>query len=282
MKTVREVMPVEVITISPDSTIRTAVALLKSNAVGALPVVDGGAPVGLLRCQDVLGLDPDEPVSGAMQRDFVSVEPGLPVHQAAEVMAKEGVTRLLVVENGALAGILTHRDVLPLLGRAYDPLTGLHWSDALRDWAGDRMARGEEVCIVFFDIDLFRRFNKKYGHVTGDRVLKAVTGVFAGVTDESRDVLCRMGGDEFVIGSIRPRDEVAALAQEASRHILDIRIEGVSEGISANFGIAGGQRTRERQDVHHAATIDDLLNRASLECTQMKRQKRGRLPEDEE
>lgn len=281
MKTVREVMSRQLITVHPSSTIKTAIILLKGHEIGALPVVNGEALLGLLECQDVLGRDPDEPVTEVMKRDFVSVEPDLPVHKAADTMARAGVTRALVEEEGLLVGIVTHTDVLPVLGRSYDPLTGLHWSDALRDWAYDELSKGEEISILFFDLDLFRIFNKKYGHITGDAVLKAVSAVFSEVTNEETDLLCRMGGDEFVIGTTRSREATVALGTDAQQRISRIRVEGVEEDIGVNFGVSGGRRSKEREAVHYAATIDDLLNRASLECTRMKREKRGRLAEEE-
>ncbi|MCC6483916.1 MAG: GGDEF domain-containing protein [Armatimonadetes bacterium] len=274
MKTVRDIMSQDIVTIHPASTVKTAVVLMKGHQIGALPVVNGEALIGLVQRADLLGCDPSIAVEEVMQRDFVTVAPDTPVHKAADKMAESGVTRLLVEEEGSLAGIVTHTDIIPELGKSFDPLTALPWSDTLREWARARLHAGEEISVIFFDIDLFGKFNKKYGHIMGDSVLKALTSVLKGLEDSSRDMLCRMGGDEFVIATMRTHAESRELAEIAQQAVSRLHVEGLEEELSISFGVSGGRRTREREDTHYAATIDDLLNRASRECTRMKQDKR--------
>jgi hypothetical protein len=81
------------------------------------------------------------------------------------------------------------------------------------------------------------------------------------------DFLCRYGGDEFAISSIRHADDSIALGEKMVEDISGIEIDALPEGVSATFGMAGGRRTREREDIHYAATLDDLINRASQNCT---------------
>lgn len=52
--------------------------------------------------------------------------------------------------------------------------------------------------ILIVDIDYFKKFNDQYGHPTGDAVLKYLASAMKKVF-RSSDVLCRWGGDEFVI-----------------------------------------------------------------------------------
>ncbi len=64
------------------------------------------------------------------------------------------------------------------------------------------MARAERentpVTIVIMDMDNFKQFNDSYGHKCGDVILQAITKF---LIDHSRrgDVVCRYGGEEFVI-----------------------------------------------------------------------------------
>ena len=59
--------------------------------------------------------------------------------------------------------------------------------------------RGDSLCILMIDIDDFKAINDRYGHATGDAVLKWVAGL---IKEElgPKDVLGRYGGDEFIVG----------------------------------------------------------------------------------
>lgn len=274
MKTVGDVMSRDIVTIHPASTVKTALLLLKGHEIGALPVVNGEALVGLLELHATVGRDPSDRVVDVMSADYASISPDVPVYQAAEEMAKAGSTRLIVEQDGTMVGIVTHSDLIPELGKSFDPLTGLPWTDTLRQWATGALQSGEEISILFFDLDEFGAFNKRYGHITGDAVLTTVAAVLKASEDQQVDQLCRMGGDEFALASVRPREDAYLLAQIVQDKISRIRVEGVEEPLGISYGVAGGRRGREREAVHFAATIDDLLNRASRECTAMKADRR--------
>ena len=54
------------------------------------------------------------------------------------------------------------------------------------------------LLLAFLDIDRFKSINDNFGHDEGDRVLKEVTGLFKSTLREI-DIICRMGGDEFLL-----------------------------------------------------------------------------------
>ena len=56
----------------------------------------------------------------------------------------------------------------------------------------------EELCVVFCDIDHFKRVNDEHGHEAGDRVLRLVAEMLAQVSDD-RCHVARHGGEEFVV-----------------------------------------------------------------------------------
>ena len=268
MKTVGEVMATDVVWVSPSARVKTAVILMKGHRFGALPVVQtNDEVVGVVTYQDVLGQAPDTSISNIMSPDFVATTPDLGVVDAAEVMSREHTDYLLVIEDSQLKGIVSHSDLLPELGKSFDPLTGLAWSDQFRAWAIAALKRGQEISIVFFDIDRFGAFNKNYGHVVGDTVLKEVAEIFKKHVDSKRDFVCRYGGDEFVIASIRNADDATGLADSIKQGIAAIKIPELPVGISGSYGLAGGRRTNERREIHFAATLDNLVTRASKNCT---------------
>lgn len=57
---------------------------------------------------------------------------------------------------------------------------------------------GSCVSLVFIDVDRFKEINDGWGHLQGDRVLQDLGGLFRSVLRET-DLLCRYGGDEFLV-----------------------------------------------------------------------------------
>ncbi|MDO8588202.1 MAG: GGDEF domain-containing protein [Armatimonadota bacterium] len=268
MKTVGQVMTTNVIWVSPSNVVKTAVILMKGHQIGALPVVHNeDAVVGMVTYQSLLGQEPDKSIIDVMEKSFTTIGPEMPVHEAAEIMADTGASHLLVVAHGRLAGIVSHSDLLPEMGKSFDPLTGLAWSDSMREWSVEALKSGTEISAIFLDLNSFGAFNKNHGHITGDLVLKTVAEVLKSNIDTNRDSLCRYGGDEFVIASRRPMDEAREFGQQITERIGQIELQDVPEGVTSCFGVSGGRRGKERLDVHFAATLDDLINRASKNCT---------------
>lgn len=83
-----------------------------------------------------------------------------------------------------------------------DALTGLknrRYFDERLDAEVDRAMRHETpVSVVVVDIDHFKATNDTHGHLAGDEVLRWV-GRFLSATVRDHDVVCRTGGDEFMI-----------------------------------------------------------------------------------
>ena len=83
-----------------------------------------------------------------------------------------------------------------------DALTGLknrRYFDQLLEHESAVALRGDQpLSLLIVDIDHFKRFNDTHGHEAGDSALKAVAGVLAQHFRDS-DVVCRFGGEEFVI-----------------------------------------------------------------------------------
>ena len=83
-----------------------------------------------------------------------------------------------------------------------DPLTNAYNRRYLSEFLDREVARAERektpVTVVIMDMDNFKQFNDTYGHKCGDLVLQAITKF---LVEHSRrgDVVCRYGGEEFVI-----------------------------------------------------------------------------------
>jgi len=245
---------------------------MKGHHIGALPVVGADqSVVGVVTHHQLLGEPEDTLVPELMDTEFVTCEPDMSIIEAAERMHDAKANHILVVEDEKLIGIVADGDLLPEIGKTFDPLTNLPWADTFREWALNALKHNIEICVIFFDLDQFGMFNKKYGHVVGDNVLKEIADIISAAVDSETDCACRYGGDEFAIVSIRHADRSIELAENICKSVSRVRIKDVPENVGATFGIAGGRRTREREDMHYAATIDNLITRASKECMAKKK-----------
>ncbi len=107
---------------------------------------------------------------------------------------------------------------------SHDELTGLPNRNLFRQRLEHAIAKaertGQQVLLLFFDLDHFKSVNDTLGHDTGDQLLLMAT---KRITEKARatDVLCRLGGDEFVMvmegaspqdGHRLVRDIIAAFA----------------------------------------------------------------------
>lgn len=82
----------------------------------------------------------------------------------------------------------------------------------------------KSLSVVMIDIDHFKDINDRYGHVTGDKVLKEVSRILKGHLREY-DFICRYGGEEFLVAAPETSLEVARdLAERLRTTIMDARI----------------------------------------------------------
>ncbi|HUB55548.1 MAG TPA: GGDEF domain-containing protein [Mycobacterium sp.] len=118
-----------------------------------------------------------------------------------------------------------------------DELTGLLTRRAFRRRAKARLEQSRDqfahFVIAMIDLDHFKRLNDNYGHSTGDDALASVARVLVDTTGESA-IICRSGGEEFVIADIWHPDEVGPRAQQLCEVIA-----ALSFGVTASIGTAG-------------------------------------------
>ena len=116
--TVREAMTSSPRSIETGASVVDAARLMANEDVGSLPVVDGGALVGMVTDRDLVvqvlakDLDPGKvTVSEVASENPVVTGPEDSLDSALQRMAQEQVRRLPVVEDGRLVGILAQADV---------------------------------------------------------------------------------------------------------------------------------------------------------------------------
>jgi len=127
-QTVQEAMTANPTAITPDTTAQEAARLMKSEDVGALPIVEDGRLTCVVTDRDLTirgvaeGLVAETPVSELASKNVVTIDPQQSIEEAARLMAEHQVRRLPVVEeDGRLVGMLAQADVAQA---GHDSLTG--------------------------------------------------------------------------------------------------------------------------------------------------------------
>jgi CBS domain-containing protein/anti-sigma regulatory factor (Ser/Thr protein kinase) len=113
---IEKVMRKNVITVSPETTIRQLKEILRINRISGVPVVDNGHLIGVASIEDLIKAleagELDVPVGQRMTRQLITVMEKSSIIEAVKKFSQFHVGRLLVVdEQGTLTGILTGSDI---------------------------------------------------------------------------------------------------------------------------------------------------------------------------
>ncbi|HEY1554301.1 MAG TPA: sensor domain-containing diguanylate cyclase [Kofleriaceae bacterium] len=160
-----------------------------------------------------------------------------------------------------------------------DGLTGLfvrRYFDARIEEEVERSKRyGSPFSVVMMDVDDFKKLNDTYGHLVGDRVLRAIANV---VKAQMRgvDTAARYGGEEIAV--ILPRTEMVGaynLAERIREGIAELRITTDEEppralSVTASLGIAAYPESK-------AQTGEDLVRRADRALYRAKKTGKNRV-----
>lgn len=261
--------------VNPDHLAVTAKIILAGHHLKVLGVVEGTELVGVVSAAQTLDQPDNTHVRDFMRPAEWVVDASTPLRQLAETFWQEDLDYLAVMRGDRFRGIVTPNMLLKEMARSWDPLTGLSWSDRLREWGVDNLKEGREITILFIDLDDFGSYNKKYGHIVGDRVLQKVAEMLQERVEPARDLLVRYGGDEFAIGTVRDQNESKDLARALQAQTAALRVAGSDEPVTFSVGVQGGKRTKERENVHYAATLDNLINLASKNAMAEKQGRKG-------
>lgn len=258
------------------TTVGAAIDLIRSHGLAGLPVLEDDRLIGFVTPIQLLRQPFYRVVAEVMVKDLSPATPDLPLSYAYGLLTRQQAEVLPVVEDGRLVGVISLTAILEARNQERDPLTGLPWAAGLRSWAMAALARGDEVAILFIDMDNFRIVNKALGHVVGDDIVRSVAYLLTTCVDPSTDFLCRYAGDEFAIATVRRSEDARALAQRLRETIsLPVEIEGIEERVTASVGLAGGRRAERRTVSHIASTVEDLLTLGSRGSTLAKESGKG-------
>ena len=85
-----------------------------------------------------------------------------------------------------------HDDLTALYTRSY-------FIDRLRDEVRRAQRLDKHLSLMMIDIDFFKQYNDKFGHIVGDLVLKKMGVLLKEMLSEFNPLICRFGGEEFLV-----------------------------------------------------------------------------------
>jgi IMP dehydrogenase len=198
------------VTARPSQSLREALAIMRSNEVSGVPVVEGTTAVGILTSRDIrFEKNLDQPVSALMTTELVTVSPGCSPDEARQLLHKHRIEKLLVVEDGKLVGLITIKD---LLQAERNPLANKDDRGRLRVGAAlgpgaDRVQRADALLEVGVDV----------------LVIDTAHGHHKGVVDAVRDTKKRYPNVQVVGGNIA--------TAEAAQALIDAGADAIKVGI---------------------------------------------------
>jgi diguanylate cyclase (GGDEF)-like protein/PAS domain S-box-containing protein len=184
-------------------------------------------------------------------------------HSAAPVRSPDGaLVGAVLVFQDISASRLVQRELAH--SATHDPLTGLlnrgAFERRLSEACDQARRERREHSLCFIDLDRFKPVNDRAGHAAGDALLKQVATAIRGGCRE-RDIIARVGGDEFAL--VLMDCETANAAQAADKIAkaiasLDFTWDGLRFSVGASIGITAIDQ--------RAAPSNVLMEEADVAC----------------
>ncbi|MDA7818129.1 diguanylate cyclase [Sulfurimonas sp.] len=249
-----------------------------NNLFDNVVIVEDNKPIGILTTKDVMRLikhreELSLPISAHMSSPVDTIINTSSIKDALVFVKEKHYKRVVVVnENGDIAGVISQKELISLtyakwaiLMKEYqaelseinnllenqnkefeikastDLLTGLYnrhkFSELYLSSYKSMIQRHNDLSLLIMDIDHFKNVNDSFGHNTGDKVLVQVSHVLL-KTLRNIDIVCRWGGEEFIVLLPTSSLETAyKLAEKLRINIESVELDVVGH-ITCSFGVS--------------------------------------------
>ena len=135
-----------------------------------------------------------------------------------------------------------------------DTLTGLANRKLGTDLIISRLEDAKTGALCFMDLNRFKSINDRFGHQTGDEVIRSFGEVLETAVSDS-DVAMRLGGDEFMVflNDVSDKEQAEEFARSLSAKTAGIVIPGYDEKLTVSIGI---------KILHGGESFDELYSAA--------------------
>jgi len=136
------------------------------------------------------------------------------------------------------------------------------WNQSTRD--------ATPLSLLMIDVDYFKRYNDRFGHLAGDEALRKVAAAIRATLDESVSLGARFGGEEFSV--VLPRCDAAAaravserIRRQVEATVLNNDSALPDQGVTVSIGAATMVATAEQVAINLIAAADSRLYRAKCD-----------------
>lgn len=171
-----------------------------------------------------------------------------------DISARKKLELELIELNQLNESLLREDSLTEIANRtAFDERITMEFSRAKRNYS--------PLSVLFFDIDYFKKYNDRHGHQQGDACLKQVAKTLSGAFTRPADLVCRLGGEEF-IALLPDTDNATAmlLAETARLAVEEQGIEHTESDISQVVTCSVGVTTMSSS--HCFRSIPSLIEEA--------------------
>jgi len=289
IKRVSVIMTREVVTAPGNITVREAVRRMADRSISCLIVAREGRPAGIITERDVVRLLSESPHLGRlklydiMSCPVVCVESDRPVFEAAMVMKKRCMRRLVVVDDDRrVLGVVTQSDIVRGLESKYvrtlksalaekdEALREVGKSLVEKTMFLDNLLRSAEMGIVAAD----ETWRITYVNPAAEEMFAVPAGDLAG--RDLREVHVKVGVELGAlcrgldsVSPIRSHDFSLVLTREAATRRYAVRISGIydKEGVPAGFVLMARDDTERRLAEEHLERLTRNLEHLVVERT---------------
>jgi len=264
--------------VNRDEKISSLLKDMANNFYDNVIIIQDFIPIGIFTTKDIMRLikndiNLDVEIYKHMSSPVQSIHKNSSIREALNFIRENNYKRVIVVEdNGTLAGIISQKELISLtyskwavMMKEYqeelseintilrnksaeyehiastDPLTGLYnrykFSELYVSSYKSMIQRHNDMSLVMLDIDYFKRVNDVYGHNAGDATLIQVSHAILR-TLRNIDIVCRWGGEEFIILLPTANLSNATTLAEKLRAQIEKNDIDIVGNITASFGVA--------------------------------------------
>jgi diguanylate cyclase (GGDEF)-like protein/PAS domain S-box-containing protein len=143
--------------------------------------------------------------------------------------------------------------------RMFDSILETEWAHARRN--------SQPLSLILIDIDYFKQYNDRYGHIQGDDCLRNVGQALNSAATRARDLVARFGGEEFAL--VLPETDAAAARKVAERcrslifkQQIPHEASAVSRILTVSLGVGTIIPRHEDQPLAFVEAVDRQLYQA--------------------
>jgi len=149
-----------------------------------------------------------------------------------------------------------------------DELTGIanrrHFDVVMAEEYARHTRSGQSLSLILIDVDHFKAYNDRYGHVAGDACLRNIASVLAANASRANDLAARYGGEEFAcVLPLTDLSEACAIAEKIRQGILALDMahqdSSAARVVTVSLGVASARCLDARTFPDLVAAADELL-----------------------